>query len=469
MRGRISALVLALAAMGAAQSAETTAVVGARIEIGDGKVLPKGTILIRDGKIAAVGETVAVPKHAKLIDGTGLTVFPGFIDAATSNYLTLPDPVPNQDAAPDLSSDAPPFMRLANRQGVRPELDAGLYFAPTAANLLSERKAGFTNLVLLPSGGMVNGQASLVSLEGLPRRDSVIRSGIGIGLGFGRGTSASGGAGGPGSGGGGGYPGSLMGIQAHLRQALLDVGWFASLEDSDRPDDPSLKAMLPLAHHRVPAMFEADSENEVYRALRFQKEFGFPMVLVGGREAFRHVDAIKKANVSVVASVDFGTEPRYLPGDATPEPVRAERREKFQARVGNLAVLEKNRIPFALSSRGTRDRAEFFRNLRRAVSAGLSREKALRALTVDAATFAGVADKLGTIEVGKLANLTIMQGDFLAETNAVRHMLIRGVAFKPDRDRLPSNQQRVRDEHEFHDDGCGCDAPQFQQHIGGGN
>ena len=107
------------------------AIVGARIEIGNGKVIEKGTVLLRDGLIEAVGTDVKVPPEAEIIKGDGLTVYPGFIDTHVTRGITVPDAQPVQDVAPDVSAGASPAMREANRKGIRPELRAGDYLTLT--------------------------------------------------------------------------------------------------------------------------------------------------------------------------------------------------------------------------------------------------------------------------------------------------------------------------------------------------
>src|SRR2546423_13645156 len=134
MRAILLGLVLTLTMGGAASGqlrpfGDAFAIVGAKIEIGDGRVIEKGTVLISDGLIEAVGASVTVPADAEVIKGDGLIVFPGFIDAYTNKGLKLPDAQPNQDVAPDTLAEAPPFMREANRKAVRPELRACDYLS----------------------------------------------------------------------------------------------------------------------------------------------------------------------------------------------------------------------------------------------------------------------------------------------------------------------------------------------------
>lgn len=402
---------------------EPVAIVGARIEIGDGRVIERGTVLIQNGRIAAVGETVSVPNYAWTIKGEGLTVYPGFIDAAANAPLTVPEIDPNQDAALSESEAAPPFMREANRRGIRPELDVAQAYAPTAPILLPERKAGFTNLHVIPTGGILNGRGAVVDLGGRAKRDSIVRSDVGLGAGFRRPAGA-------------GYPGSLLGIQAQLRQAMLDGAWALGMPAADRPTDPVLNALVGVKTARTPLFFEADNENEIRRALTAAKEFDLPVTLVGALEAYKSAAQLEANKINVVAGLAFGPEPR-LPADA-PAPVRQDREVKYKERVGNLAALEKAGVRFALTGRGTATREAFWRGLRQANAAGLSKNRALQALTLDAARILGVEKDLGSIEVGKRGNLTITKGDFLAPTVVVRFVLVGGDLFRPDRDRLPA-------------------------------
>lgn len=401
---------------------EPVAIVGARIEIGDGRVIERGTVLVQNGRIAAVGESVAVPNYAWTIKGEGLVVYPGFIDAAANAPLTVLEIDPNQDASPGETEFAPPFMREANRRGIRPELDAAAAYSPTLPILLPERKAGFTNLHVIPTGGILNGRGAVVDLGARAKRDSIVRSEVGLGAGFRRPAGT-------------GYPGSLLGIQAQLRQAMLDGAWAASMPQADRPTDPVLGALVGVKSARTPFFFEADTENEIRRALTAGREFDLPVTLVGALEAFKTAPQLAAGKVNVVAGLAFGPEPR-LPSDA-PAPVRADRKAKFDERVANLAVLEKAGVRFALTGRGLATREAFWRGLRQASAAGLSKGRALQALTLDAARILGVDKDLGSIEVGKRGNLTITKGDFLATNVVVRYVLVGGDLFRPDRDRLP--------------------------------
>ena len=538
------------------------AVVGARIEIGNGKVIEKGTVLVRDGMIEAVGTDVKVPPEAEIIKGDGLTVYPGFIDAHSTRGVTPPDPQPVQDVAPDISAGAPPFMREANRKGIRPELRAGDYLTLTDELLRPARASGFTTEMIMPSGGTINGLGTLVNLTGLPRRDSIVRPDVAMNFTF-RTT-------------GSGYPGSLMGIQALTRQTLLDAQYFQKVQTAFThggghrpPADESLSALQPVINGSLPVLFDADSENEIRRAIRMADEFNLKLMLSGGTEAYKALPVLSQRKIPVIVSLDFGQEPGVtapaggggapggagsggiggrpggfgnrqgrgnrqpgtgVPGapgttppadppaaqpaavpavgqapnkpatnekpgqdqgkptppkpdkedavppnanpnqankpvdpnappsstvntsstdtedTALPPPVLKERHLKWEEKVANAGLLSKAGVPIAFTTKGNRSQTEFLTNLRRAITAGLPREAALRALTIDAARLLGVDRQMGTVESGKVAALVVMSGDFTLPATRVRYLFIDKNKFEPDRDAspLPALPQRRR-------------------------
>ena len=275
----------------------------------DFKNLPTGTILLRNGKIQAVGKNVVIPPDAEIIKGDGLTAYPGLIDSYNKSGLTLPLWQPVQDTLPDTSSIAPPFMREANRKGVRPELRAVENLTLTDAVLNPLRKeGGFTASLFAPSGGTINGVGVFVDLSGKPKREAVLRPETGMSFTFG--TS-------PESGGGTGYPGSLLGIIAHIRQTLLDsrhysdltTGKFAESSEDRPPYDVSLESLKPLLSRNQPVLFEADNENEIVRAIHLSEEFKFNLIIVGGADAWKQAKLLADKKIPVIVSLNFGEDP----------------------------------------------------------------------------------------------------------------------------------------------------------------
>jgi imidazolonepropionase-like amidohydrolase len=450
------------------------AIVGAKIEIGDGRIIEKGTVVLRDGLIAAVGADVKAPPDAEIIKGDGLVIYPGFVDAYSARGLKLPEAQADQDVKPDTDDTAPAFMREANRKGVRPELRAVDHLELTDPVLNSARRVGFTTAHLAPAGGIINGVTGVVNLSGLPKRNAVVKGDIALDCGW----RAGGAPGGPGAGppGGSGYPGSLMGVIAHFRQTMLDAQHFRLTRTAFEkrggprpPADNTLTALLPVLDRAQPVLFDADTENQVHRAIKLADEFHLRLMVNGGAEAWKMTDTLKKRNIPVLLSLSFGPEPGARPQRPdTPRPDRddrpsepadpslredenrdvppaalEERKGRWSERVACAGALHKAGIPFAFSTKGLRDVNEFLPNLRRAIKAGLPREAALQSLTLNAARILGLEKQLGTVEAGKIAALTIMNGDFAEERTRARYLFIDGVKFDLER-ATPGERPRTR-------------------------
>ena len=412
------------------------AIVGARIEIGDGRVIDKGTLVIQDGMIVAVAADAAVPRGADILDGKGLTLYPGFIDAYTTKGYKAPPDSPQVDPDANIGSYAPAFMRESARKGIFPENRAIANLALTDDILKSYRRVGFTTVLVAPSGGDLSGDAALVNLSGRPARECAVLSSVGTTLGFG------------GRAWGAGYPGSLLGHIAQLRQTFLDAQWYHAVNQSFQaggihrpPADDVLSALQPVIAGKHPVIFDADSEYQIVRSLDLSSEFQLRPMIAGGNDAWTQVDALKKAHAPVLLSISFTKEPADPPSPAektASAPVKenplklAERIRLYKETLKNAAVIAKADIPFALTTKGSNP-SEFMANLRKAIEAGLPKEKALSSLTIDSARIFGVDRQLGTLEVGKIANVIVLSGDFLKPETKVKMLYIDGRKFDPDK------------------------------------
>lgn len=217
-----------------------------------------------------------------------------------------------------------------------------------------------------------------------------------------------------------------MGVIAQIRQQLLDARHHRDLSAAYARDpigkprpplDPSLEALAPVIAGEQPVIWEANTDREIHRALDIAQEFSLKLIIAGGREAWKVSDRLKAMNVPVLARIDFPrrTAPQGAqqgnPEDRAPESM-ALLRSRVEAPTGP-ALLAKAGVRFALVSGGDFD--DFVANLRRAVAAGLSPEQALRAVTTEPAALLGASDRLGTIAPGRIANLTVVRGDLLAD------------------------------------------------------
>jgi hypothetical protein len=229
------------------------------------------------------------------------------------------------------------------------------------------------------------------------------------------------------------YPGSLMGVFSSVRQMLVDARRFKEANEIyernprglRRPElDKSLQALLPVLARQVPVVMQADRVREIERALDLAQEFNFQLVINGGMEADRVAARLKAANVPVLLSLNFPRRTAAPSPEADAEPLRILR-ERVEApkTAGRLAAAG---VRFAFQSGGMTAMTDFLANAARAVEAGLSRDEAVRALTLRSAEILGVAPQLGSIEVGKIANLTVTRGDLFDRTRRVTHLFIDG-------------------------------------------
>ncbi len=394
---------------------EVYAITNARIVPVSGAVIERGTIVIRNGVITAVGASAAVPADARSIDGAGLTVYPGFIDAYGSLGIpsaAAPAAGGGRGAGAPTTAPAGPQLSTAPNSlhpaGQQPEILAVDLLKADAEAMAGPESAGLTAALTAPSSGIFMGRSAVINLAGATTQEMLIKSPVAMHIGF---SAAR----------GGGYPNSLMGVFAALRQMLLDAQHYGELDAAyaknprgmRRPEnDPSLAALQPVLARQMPVIMLASTQREIERALDLAKEFNIRPIIAGGGEAYLVADRLKAEGVPVLLSVNFPKRPTNAAPDADPEPLRVLR-ERAEA-PKNPAKLAQAGVKFAFESGGISNWADFNTNIASAVTSGLTADQALRALTITPAELFGVSDRLGTIEVGKIANLTISRGDVFA-------------------------------------------------------
>jgi imidazolonepropionase-like amidohydrolase len=402
------------------------AITNARIVTVSGPPVERGTIVIRDGLINAVGASVNAPPDARVIDGTGLTVYPGLIDASTS--LAIPRPTPSPNAGPGggfgglfgqslASATSPNSTQLP---GLQPEIQAADIIRPGGAEIEAARNAGITTAQTAPRGNVFLGQSAVINLAGDTPQAMIVRSPVALYIGLN-------------PIGGGQYPGSLMGVFASIRQMLLDARRYREANEiyernprgMRRPEqDKSLAALLPVLDRRMPVVMQADRAREIERALDLAQEFNLKMIINGGQEADRVAARLKAMDVPVLLSLNFPRRTTSASPEADPEPLRILR-ERVEAPkcAGRLAAAG---VRFAFQSGGMTSMSDFLANAVKAVDNGLARDEAVRAMTLRPAEILGVSNQLGTIEAGKIANLTITRGDLLDKNARVTRIFIDG-------------------------------------------
>lgn len=402
----------------------TYAITGARIVTVSGANIERGTIVIRDGLISAVGASTVAPADARVIDGTGLTVYPGLIDANTNLGIPAPAPSPGRGGGQTPAIASP---NSAQPVGLQPEILATDFIRPGGDQIDAARNAGITAALTAPREGIFIGQSALINLAGDSPQEMLVRSPVALHVGF---TPLR----------TGGYPSSLMGVFSALRQMFLDAGRLrdanATYERNPRStrrpvQDKSLVALFPVLAREMPVVMYADTEREIVRALDLTQEFNLKTIIAGGTESWKVTDRLREQNVPVLLSLNFPKRTTADVPEADPDPLRVMRqRVEAPKTAGRLAAA---RVRFAFQSGAMASMSDFLANAAKAIENGLARDEALRAMTLRPAEILGVADRLGTIEVGKIANLTVTRGDIFDKKASIAHVFIDGhpVELKP--------------------------------------
>jgi imidazolonepropionase-like amidohydrolase len=413
----------------------TWALTNARIQTVTHGLIERGTIVIKDGLIAAVGPAVAVPADARVLDLSGLTVSPGIIDLASTLGAAGTEPPPRAGrfgAGAQDSSDGHP-VGLDPARLMADELQIG------DADLEAARGAGITAVLVAGNRGAFRGRSALVPTAPGLEATSILRSPVAVQLGF-QGIQGS-------------YPATLLGVIAYQRQSFYDAQRYGLIADRYRSNprglarpayDPGLEALVPAVRGALPVFVAAANENELRRAARIADEFKLRLTVVGATEGWRALDAL--AGRTAVVSVNFPKSPdvtgwayrlssRFAADSATADQAGRAVIE------GNAAALHRAGVTIALGSGGLRP-TEFLGNVRKAIGAGLPADAALAALTIEPARLAGMGDALGSVEAGKIANLVLTEGgDLLADSARIKAVFVDGARYEVAPPPAPRNGQ----------------------------
>jgi imidazolonepropionase-like amidohydrolase len=412
-----------------AEAPRVYAIKGARIVTAAGAPIANGTVVLRNGLIEAVGPGVRVPDEARVVDGANLTVYPGLIDMDNTAVAEIPRTEQPRDV-----KTTEELERWKRSTILRPQLEAAEYVKVDSPDLKKLAAAGVTTVLAVPEGTAVRGRSALLNVAAPeddpqigsvadPRRGLImLKSPVALHVDFAPGPRQA-----------NVYPTSLMGVIAFVRQAFLDgqhqqlaIDHYAKVKGvgEERPvQDPSLEALQPALAGRMPVAFEADLAREVIRALKIAAAFKLTPVIVGGLEADQVAPDLKARSAGVIYSLNYPSRPRTLAPDAD-EPMRVLRQRAEAARTP--AALQKAGVLFAFGSHGLKEPKDFVKNAGKAVREGLAADAAVRALTIDAARIAGVAERLGSIEKGKIANLIVTDGDLFDEKTKIKQVFVDG-------------------------------------------
>ncbi|MCC9166244.1 amidohydrolase family protein [Pontibacter harenae] len=375
-------------------------------------VIPNATLLIRGGKVEAVGTNVQVPAGAVVVDAKGKHIYPGLVDMFTSYGL------------PEAKSErrgwgSPPQMESEKKgaynwnQAIRPETNAGEMFKVNSKQAEELRKLGFGTVLAVNRDGIARGTSALVTLAEKRENEVLVMDKAAAALSFDKGTSTQ------------DYPSSLMGSVALLRQTYLDAQW--NMQNPDKEQNLSLKAFTEA--NKFPQIFEAGNKLNVLRADKVGDEFQKQYIIKGNGDEYQMIKEIKATNAPLILTLSFPDAYNVEdPMDA--RQVSLDDMKHWEMAPANAALLHKAGVVFAFSSAELKDKKDFLPNLRKAIEYGLPEEEALKALTATPAKLLNADKIVGSLNKGMLANFIITTNNLFADDNIILENWVQGNQYK---------------------------------------
>lgn len=395
----------------------TYALKGCRIYPVSGPVIEDGLIIIRDGKIEAVGpvDSLEIPPDAQVIEAEELFAYPGLIDAYTGYFL-------KQEKKETPRRPGFPASGEEERNWDKTDFSAWKNLDVKKALLDSIHRTGVTTVLVVPPENIFAGRSVLLNLNGTEITQMILKDSWGMHVYF---TNSR-----------GSYPSSLMGTMALLRQSLLDAGYYLEhlkLFQKDpkkvrRPYyDPFLENIISALTGKEPLVFDCSNLEDIKRAVRLVDEFKLKAVLAGANEGWRVVDWLKKAKLPLLVSLNFEPPSTSRYANMGEELKKKAKEEIYPA---NAANLHKEGIRFALVSAESSKPGDYLKNIRLAIKAGLPEEEALKSVTIHPARILGIESLLGTIEPGKIANIVLTEGEIFKDNSKIKMVFVDGIKFE---------------------------------------
>lgn len=370
------------------------------------------TLIIKQGKIEAVGANLPIPKEAIIVDCKGKSIYPSFIDMYSDYGMG--------QVQPSMTSYRSPSQMLSNTKGpyawnqaLKSEVVHVKNFNVNDARAKEYRKLGFGSVLTHQMDGISRGAGLLATLAKEKENMVILKEKASAHFSFDKGSSTQ------------DYPNSLMGSIALLRQHFLDANWYKT-----KPSQEGLNLTLQSFndHAGLPQIFEASDKWSVFRANKIANEFGVQYIYKAGGNEYQRIEEIKAIKGSFILPLNF---PQAMdvedPNDA--RFVNVSDLKHWELAPTNPAAFEKAGIPFALTANGLKDMSQFLPNIKKAIQNGLSEEKALEALTTIPALFLGVSSAIGSLEVGKWANFLLTNGPIFAEKTVLIENWIQGSVY----------------------------------------
>jgi imidazolonepropionase-like amidohydrolase len=400
---------------------EFFAIRGATVVPVSGPRLENVTLVVAHGVIAAIGKDANIPPEAWIIEGKGLIVYPGLFDSFTDIGMVSTAAAPNGEqggrpAQPDAKGPE-------DRPGSTPWRDAAGEASLTDKRISTWRDAGFTTVMSAPKGGIFPGQGAILDLAGERDGDMVVKSPVALPISLKPvGNDYS-------------FPDSLMGTIGYVHQVWLDTDWSTKAEATyekhprgvARPAyDRTNSALASALEDHAVVMIPANNSVQILRALKLADTWHVNAMIYGAQMAYEVAPEIAAAKLPVLVDLKWPEADK----DSDPEAIPSLRTLRFRDRAPSTpAALAKAGVKFAFYSGALTAPPDILKAAKKAIDAGLPPDAALRALTLTPAEIFGVADRLGSIEAGKIANLVVCDGDLFDEKTKIKQVFVDGKKF----------------------------------------
>jgi imidazolonepropionase-like amidohydrolase len=385
----------------------TVAIRNATIVPVSSATIPNGTIVFSNGVITAVGATAQIPANATVIDGTGLFVYPGLIDAGSHVGL-------------EEISAVPGTVDTAELGDINPNARAEVAVNPHSNVIPVTRVNGITSVVTEPEGGIISGSSAMINLAGWTPQEMTVKAPLAMHIHFPRLRTNA-------------FDEQPQDEEAakeaaknytkqidKLRDVFRDAQAYskassartqnASIKRIDR--DLILEALVPVVEGREPVVMHANLERDIRAALKFADEFKLKVILADAEDVARVIPELKSRNIPVILGPILSLPPRED--------------DPYDLVFSNAKTLNDAGIPFAIQSQDAHNARNLPYNAAACAAFGLPKDVALRSVTLAPAQIFGVADKVGSLEAGKLANIIVTDGDPLEIVTHVKHLFIGG-------------------------------------------
>ena len=388
----------------------TFAFIHATIVIHADSVVEDGSLLIREGKIVAVGNGISIPKEAVVTNLNGKFIYPAFIDL-DAEYGLPSKQNPTAGIGPQMENK---FSSALNwNQAVTPEYNSFENFSTDTTKNKSYRNVGIGILLTSRHDGIFRGTGALVFTGDERAGEMILKDAVSAEYSFLKGSSTQ------------DYPSSQMGSIALLRQTFYDADWYAK---GGNIEEKNISLAAINNEKSLPQIFAVKNKLEIMRADKVGDEFNFQFIIKGSGDEYQRINEIKNTNAQLIIPVNFPKTPDVSdPFDA--ELITLGELKHWEMAPANPAMLEQNKIRFAFTSAGLEDKNDYLKNIRKAINYGLSETTALNAITIIPAEMIGMENEIGSIEKGKQANFIITSGNIFDEETVVYQTWVKGKSY----------------------------------------